>query len=50
MKENQVSIARVSVLAVTQLGVLCGSSCVSGWVEILNLLNALKYTGKAKSF
>lgn len=47
MKGNQVSVANVSVVAV---GVLCGSFRGSGWVEILNLLNASTYTGGLSFF
>lgn len=48
MKGNWVSLANVSVLVVTKLGVLCGSSCISGWIEILNLLSVSKYMGKRR--
>lgn len=50
VKGNWVSFVNVSVFVVIKLGVLCGSFCISGWIEILNLLSVLKYMGKRRFF
>ena len=48
MKGDGVNVANISILAVTKLGVLCGSFYIRGWIEILNLLIASQCTRKLR--